>query len=347
MLWSEIPKEVDKYRYSTYFYKEKDSDGGKLFAGPPWDFDLGYGNVDYWPPGINYTGWLYSMVEPVDWGIMFWWKRLMEDPYFRDLAKTRWTWLRQNQLSDANIHSIIDSILVHIDEAKDRNYERWPILGQYVWPNYDWYGNTYADEVDYFETFLTHRLAWMDANMKGAVIQPEAGITAEAGTITLRLYNIYFSRHDLKAEHFILNNAPPGMSVQNVAYQYLNQCQLTLNANATGYPDISVTVSEKTTDYWEDITSSPLSAEGLNDPVKNHPVISLFEENQRLHILCDKPEQLPREAEIINMAGQNIVIFQIEQKTDNILPHNLSPGIYLVVLRTERGNVTEKFSVGR
>ncbi len=50
MILSEVSKEVDKYRYSTYFYKEKDSDGGKLFAGPAWDFNLGYSNVDYWLP---------------------------------------------------------------------------------------------------------------------------------------------------------------------------------------------------------------------------------------------------------------------------------------------------------
>jgi len=174
MLLCEIAKEVDNYRFSTYFFKEKDNDGGKLFAGPAWDFDLGYGNVDYWDPGLDHTGWMYKTVEPHEWSIIFWWKRMMEDEYFRDMAYTRWNWLRQNEIRDDAIHTMIDSILTHIDEAKDRNYERWPILGQYVWPNYDWYGNTYADEVDYFEDFLFPRLQWMDANLHGSVINPEA-----------------------------------------------------------------------------------------------------------------------------------------------------------------------------
>lgn len=47
MLLNEISKEVDKYKFSTYFIKENDNQGGKLFAGPAWDFNLGYGNVDY------------------------------------------------------------------------------------------------------------------------------------------------------------------------------------------------------------------------------------------------------------------------------------------------------------
>jgi len=124
MILCEIAKEVDSYRYSTFFYKEKDSDGGKLFAGPAWDFNLGYSNVDYWPPGNDYTNWHYPLVEPVDWSIMFWGKRLMEDQYFRNLFKTRWYHLRQSELSNDNLEYVIDSITDYIDEAQQRNYER-------------------------------------------------------------------------------------------------------------------------------------------------------------------------------------------------------------------------------
>ena len=35
------------YRISTFMYKRKDSDGGKLFMGPIWDFNLGFGNVNF------------------------------------------------------------------------------------------------------------------------------------------------------------------------------------------------------------------------------------------------------------------------------------------------------------
>jgi hypothetical protein len=347
MLLSEIPKEVDKYRYSTYFYKEKDSDGGKLFAGPAWDFDLGYGNVDYWEPGLDYTGWLYPVVEPLDYGIMFWWKRLMEDPYFRDLAKTRWTWLRQNQLDDAGIHALIDSVLTYIDEAKDRNYERWPILGQYVWPNYDWYGNTYSDEVDYFEDFLFSRLGWMDYNFPGNLLYPKAGISAEENKINVRLFDDYFSQPELKKKYFRLNNAPEDVSIDSVIYNSASECELILTANLSGYPEVSVTISEKAINYWIDITSTDLASAGFGDSQANLPDISLFEENHRLHIRCDQPDWLPGYAEIINLAGQRLMTFKLEKKTENILPHQLNPGIYLVVIKTGSGPVVLKFPVAR
>jgi hypothetical protein len=345
MLLSEIAKEVDKYRYSTYFYKDKDSNGGKLFAGPAWDFDLGYGNVDYWAPGIDYTGWLYEMVEPVNWGIMFWWKRLMEDPYFRDLAKTRWTCLRQNQLSDANVQAKIDSILTYTESAKDRNYERWPILGQYVWPNYDWSGNTYEDEVDYFENFLFHRLDWMDHNLQGNMLQPLAGISAETNKLNVVLYGDFFSDPVLKKDHFQLNNAPAGVEIESVFYLSASSCQLLLTGDASGAQAMTVTISEKEINFWQDITSSPLSAQGVGDSKADLPGISIYEENHRLHIRCDQPEILDDQAEIINLAGQCLMTFKLENKSENIISLCLSPGIYLLIIKNADSPKVFKFSV--
>ena len=43
----ELVNNVDGYSFSTFFHKDKDSNGGKLHAGPLWDFDLCYGNEDY------------------------------------------------------------------------------------------------------------------------------------------------------------------------------------------------------------------------------------------------------------------------------------------------------------
>ncbi len=46
-IMQEISKNVDGYRLSTFMYKQRDSDGGKLFMGPVWDFNLGFGNANY------------------------------------------------------------------------------------------------------------------------------------------------------------------------------------------------------------------------------------------------------------------------------------------------------------
>ena len=342
MLLCEISKEVDKYRYSTYFYKEKNTDGGKLFAGPAWDFNLGYGNVDYWEPGIDYTGWLYTDLQSHEWSIMYWWKRMMEDTYFRDLTKTRWVSLRQNQLDDAGIHAVIDSLLIHIDAAKDRNYQRWPILGQYVWPNYDWQNNTYEDEVEYFENYLFNRLHWMDGNLPGTVLSSWAGISAETNKITVKLFGDYFSQPMLKKNDFILNNAPDGMTIQSVEYRNASECLLTISSDVTTAPGISVTVSAKAINTWEDLTSNKLESAGIGDSQATLPVISLFEENHQLHIRCNLPELLPEYADIVSITGQNLGSVKLERQPENIVSHQLKAGIYFLVIKT-----TPKLKVAR
>jgi len=345
MLLNEISKEVDKYRLSQFFYKEKDSDGGKLFAGPPWDFNLGYGNVDYWDPGLDYTGWVYTDVKPVDYSIMYWWKRLMEDSYFRDLARTRWTYLRNSKLTNINIQSSIDSIVSYIDVAKDRNYERWPILGTYVWPNHDWENNTYEDEVDYFEDFLFNRLNWMDYNVPGTILNPWVGISAQNNQIHLNLYGDYFRNHLLTAYHFLLNDAPSGVSVQSVEYINSSECVLTLIGDISAATQLSVTVFEEAINTWEDITSNKLETAGIGQPTSALPTITMYESDKHIHIRCIQPELLPNQAEIFNIGGQSMGTYRLEKAQENILSHQLKPGMYLMNFRTNAGAKVLRFVV--
>lgn len=53
---NELSRNVDGYRLSTYFHKDKDSKGGKLVAGPVWDFNFSFGNVGYYQ-AENLEGW--------------------------------------------------------------------------------------------------------------------------------------------------------------------------------------------------------------------------------------------------------------------------------------------------
>jgi hypothetical protein len=335
MLINEISKEVDNYRYSTYLYKEKDSDGGKLFAGPAWDFNLGYGNVDYWPMGVDYTGWLFNNVENHAFSIMFWWKRLMEDSYFRNLAKTRWVMLRQGALADERISSVIDSMLVLTEDARVRNYERWPILGQYVWPNYNWQYNTYDDEVAYFSNFLFNRLHWMDGNIQGAILKPWLGIAGESDKITVKLYGDYFSSPVLEKSDFTLNNAPGGMQVQSIEYRSATECILTVSNSIAGYQDIAVTVSEKAINTFEDLTSNKLSTASAGNGLAQNAAIQVYNAENTIHIRSSQPELLPDHVEIRNISGQLLGKYSIEKSAENSLPHQLAPGIYLVVFASK------------
>lgn len=164
---NEISKNPDGFRLSTFIHKKKDSDGGKLHMGPVWDFNLGFGNVDYCT-GPEPEGFVmhFNSICPDDYSLVpFWWARLFDDPAFQEATATRWTQLRNGPYKTAKVISIIDSIATVLNaESQQRNFQRWPVLGQYVWPN-SFIGQTYQEEVDWLKNWITQRLQWMDANI--------------------------------------------------------------------------------------------------------------------------------------------------------------------------------------
>jgi hypothetical protein len=347
MLINEIAKEVDKYRYSTYFFKEKNSDGGKLFAGPIWDFNLGYSNVDYWPPGNLTSGWLYELIEPVDWSIMFWWKRLNEDVYFRNLVKTRWTSLRQNEFSNARVAFMIDSITSYIDEAQQRNYERWPILGVYIWPNYDWQNNTYQDEVDYFENWLNTRLSWMDSNITGTIIEPWAAISGEDTEIHLTLHEDYFARTILKNKYFTLNDGPPGVSLDTVIWLNATEATLKLTGSISGNNEMSVTIADKVINTFEDLRSNTLGTSSLINWNENQPGIRMFMSGDVLKIESNNPQLIGGSIGIFNLMGQQVAMYQISKQTENSISLNLPNGMYLARVFYDHKPQTQRIVIAR
>lgn len=164
---NEFCKNVDGYRLSTFIQKERDSEGGKLRMGPVWDFDLAWHNANYCE-GELYTGWAYQFPCTDDgFQIPFWWERLLQDTLFCNNIKCHWSYLRDTYLSQERIFEYIDSTAALLDQAQQRNFEAWPILGIYVWPNPWPYPATYAAEISSVKNWITHRLAWLDQHMPG------------------------------------------------------------------------------------------------------------------------------------------------------------------------------------
>lgn len=167
----EMTKNVDGYRLSTFFYKDKDSEDGKLYMGPIWDFNLGFGNANYCDGGpIEGFAVYFNYKCGTDfWQIPFWWNRLLGDPYFVGKLMTRWTALRAGIFKTSNINAYIDSVANVLDEeAQQRNFTRWPVLNTYVWPNY-YVGESFGQEVEYLKQWVKGRLLWLDNNLPGLV----------------------------------------------------------------------------------------------------------------------------------------------------------------------------------
>jgi hypothetical protein len=172
---NELSKNVDGYRLSTFLYKDKDSKGGRLHMGPAWDFNLGFGNANYctnWEP----QGFVkdFNTLCPGDyWLIPFWWDRLWADPGFRTLLFSRWQSLRSGPLETDLVHTYIDSVanVLGAAGAQQRNFQRWPVLGEYVWPNPYVYATllTYDAEVDWFKSWVSERFAWLDQSLEYAI----------------------------------------------------------------------------------------------------------------------------------------------------------------------------------
>ena len=160
-LMSEISKNVDAYRLSAYMYKDKDSEDGRLTMGPIWDYNLAFGNADYYD-GWNPEGWQMDIELGNDgFKIPFWWYRIWDDEIFTTAFNQRWHVLRQSIFSEDYIINLIDSATTLIDDAQARNFQRWPVLDEYVWPN-AYVGGSYANEIEYLKNWINVRLEWMD-----------------------------------------------------------------------------------------------------------------------------------------------------------------------------------------
>ena len=160
---NEFAKNIDGYRLSTFMYKDKSSNGGKLIMGPLWDYNLAFGNAEYCS-GWNTSGWQQDGSCFDLAGVPFWFERLLEDTTYQNTLKCRWYYLRQSVLKQEKLLNFIDSISYHLDDAMKRNFERWDILGTNVTPNY-FVGKNYDEEIFFLKNWIIERLTWMDENI--------------------------------------------------------------------------------------------------------------------------------------------------------------------------------------
>lgn len=167
MLVNEFGKNVDGYRISTFLHKRRLSEGGKIVAGPLWDFNLAFGNADYCNGG-NTDGWEIYFNSYCGGGLdnPFWFERLVQDSNFANDMHCRWLEMRAGPWHTDTLMAYIDAQAAYLEQAQQRNFQRWAILGNYVWPN-NFVGATYAEEVAYLKAWITERANWMDANMFG------------------------------------------------------------------------------------------------------------------------------------------------------------------------------------
>lgn len=153
MLLNELASNVDGYQYSTFFHKDR---GGKLRAGPIWDFNLTYGNDLF---NLNFDRsktYLWQFSNGDNQGSRFW-RDLFYDEKFRCYLAKRWHQLTQpgQPFHQEQLNAYIDNVVALVQEAKTREHQKWNTI-----PNH-------ALEIATMKTWLTNRIAWITANIGG------------------------------------------------------------------------------------------------------------------------------------------------------------------------------------
>lgn len=198
-------------RLSQFYYKDR---GGKFSAGPAWDYDRTMGSRDgrddnprRWAGGGDTSLPFYDSRYPV-WGRLFGFTPSHSSPtlpnpqlvtsrpdLFQDLID-RWYEIREGGFSDANIDLIISSMAAELQEAQERNFNRWTALnpGGITGIPFAQPGLTgWEREVSHLRGWLQARVDWIDEqflqrpslNQDGGAVDPgfELVMSAPEGQI--------------------------------------------------------------------------------------------------------------------------------------------------------------------
>jgi hypothetical protein len=237
---SELSRNLDGYRISTFIHKDRDSRGGKIKMGPYWDYNICFGNANFFSAGRT-DGWIIDGMGDGDaYAMPFWWAKFRLDPIFNSLLKRRWTDWRESYINTSYLNNFIDSCALELGDAVKRNFRTWNVLGRYVWPN-NYVGSTYTDELNYLKNWLRDRIIWMDSQ-----IEQLEDITSGAENAQVVLFDMIASPNpfigQLHFKFFLPAAAHVDLVVRNLAGQEIYRYNSRLQE---GFHDIPVDLSKE------------------------------------------------------------------------------------------------------
>lgn len=167
VLLQEFAKNQDAYRLSVHLWKDE---GGKMFFSP-WDLDLsmGYPYTDCGATGWNPRDFLRDgQVQSIDFI-----RAMAAAPAFEERLVSRWAEMREGSFSDEAVLERIAGYDETLAPAIEANFARWPIEDIAFATDYPVVEDNWLCPVDSYEdehtrtlSFVTERLAWMDANIE-------------------------------------------------------------------------------------------------------------------------------------------------------------------------------------
>ncbi|MBN1996390.1 CotH kinase family protein [candidate division KSB1 bacterium] len=164
---SEVSRNIDGSKKSRFFYKDRDSKGGLLHAGPVWDFDWAWKNIrECHFANTDGSGWSYRVNDCYpDRYAPDWYVRLVRDSTFTTRLINRYEELRTNVLDLGKIDAYIDSVKTNVQEAQLRHFAIWPINWGWGAPEVEAPPTSYDEEVERLRAWIKLRISWLDSNI--------------------------------------------------------------------------------------------------------------------------------------------------------------------------------------
>ena len=116
LIINELSYDYDKYRTSTYMYKDRSDKDSLIHFGPLWDYNYAYGNTS---EGMATDKWLFRRES----GDQF--RRLFQDTSLTHRFAEKWHSQRDNFLHTDSLYALIDSLSTHFAQARKRDSTVW------------------------------------------------------------------------------------------------------------------------------------------------------------------------------------------------------------------------------
>jgi hypothetical protein len=170
-LVNELSRNNDGFKKSVFFHKDKFSNGGKLNAGPVWDFDWAWKNIQSCSifQQTDGSGWAHQINDCfTDNYSTGWYIRMLQDSTFSNELRCTYEEYRQTILDTTYIFSYIDNMGLLVQNAQQRHFQKWPLLGMSgPSPDLGPVAETYYGELDSLKSWINTRLTWLDTNIPG------------------------------------------------------------------------------------------------------------------------------------------------------------------------------------
>lgn len=154
-LFSELTENQES-KHPKSFYMHKDA-GGKLCAGPAWDYDWGtFISMDNITDNSSTAG---SVRNKFTMRYTMWYQYLFNDSAFVSVVKSRWAELKPKFETSLGY---LDELAASLELSDTFNHAMWPCTGfNKEFPNFD-ENLSYEDAIASMRAALEARIAWLD-----------------------------------------------------------------------------------------------------------------------------------------------------------------------------------------